>query len=240
VAPARSDSPATTKRQPPPPKERKSGLGSFIFILLVLAGGLVAFSTTDLRGAREVRDFFSPLLRLVRNEAAQQLPKLRERTRQAVDNAVDILAGPGAPAEPECPLGTRRMASAPAHAQAGIPGSAEHRASEPVCVDENLVSEIDYDGCAVCERPRSSRARRKTEGQSQFCIDGKTPTTDPIRCVTWKQAEIYCASRAARLPTEHELRAMPPTATPARTEWTQAKPSTSPEKGRPFRCAHGP
>jgi serine/threonine protein kinase len=245
VAPteASAQGPATTKDQPPSRGERKSGLASFIFILLLLAGGVVAFSTTELRGAKEVRELFSPVLRLVRNEAAQQLPKLREKTRQAVDNAVDMLAGAGAPAQAECPLGTRRIASASAHAQEGAAVPGEH-ATEPVCVDEKLVSESEYDGCAVCERPRSSRARRRSDGQSQFCIDGKAPSIDPIRCVTWKQADIYCASRAARLPTEDELRAMGPMTGPmtgpAPGEWTQAKPSAGPEKGRTFRCARGP
>jgi hypothetical protein len=237
-AEAPAEAPAPTRR-PPPRQERKSGLASFIFILLVLAGALVAFSTTELPGAKEVRAFCAPVLRLVRNEAAQQLPKLREKTRQAVDNAVDMLAGAGVPAQAECPLGTRRIASASAHAQEGAGASGEH-AAEPVCVDESLVSESEYDGCAVCERPRSPRARRKTDGQSQFCIDGKAPTIEPIRCVTWKQADIYCASRAARLPSEDELRAMSPTAPPAPGEWTHVKPSTGPEKGRAFRCARGP
>lgn len=238
-AEAPAQGPRTTRPQPPPRKEHKSGVASFVFILLLMAGGVVAFSTTDFRGAREVRELFSPVLRLVRNEAAQQLPKLREKTRQAVGNAVDMLAGSGVPAPAECPLGTRRIASASAHGRQGAAASAEH-AAEPICVDENLVSETEYDGCAVCERPRSSRTRRKTDGLSQFCVDGRAPTLDPIRCATWKQADIYCASRAARLPTEDELRAGSPTTTPAPAEWTHVRPSTGPEKGLPFRCARGP
>lgn len=226
--------------RPSPRKERRSGVGSFIFMLLVLAGGVVAFSTTDLRGAREVREMFAPVLRLVRNEAAQQLPKLREKTRQAVDNAVDMLAGSGDRPEPACPPSTRRIASAPPHPQEGIAGPAGSGAHESVCVDESLVSETEYDGCAVCERPRSPRARRKAGDQSHFCIDGKMPTTDPIRCATWKQADIYCASRAARLPTKDELAAMTPSAPPEPGEWTQAKPVAGDDKGRAFRCVRGP
>ena len=66
---------------------------------IVLVGGFIGYSTTDLPGANEVRKFFSPVVRLVRKEAAQQLPKLREKTRQAVDKAVDILADDAEPAK---------------------------------------------------------------------------------------------------------------------------------------------
>jgi eukaryotic-like serine/threonine-protein kinase len=227
-----------TKPEPEPkpePKERKSGIGSFIFILLVVSGAVVAFSTTDLRGAKQVRDAYAPLLRLVKKEAAQQLPRLREKTRQAVDDAVDMLAGP-APTVAECPIGTRRVAT-PVHEPIGTAGGAP--AKESVCVDNNLVAESDYDACPTCERPGSSRGKRRTGGHSGFCVDGKNPTTEPIRCVTWKQADIYCATRAARLPTEDELFAISPAALgPA--EWTQPAPEASEGKWRPFRCARGP
>jgi hypothetical protein len=51
---------------------------------------------------------------------------------------------------------------------------------------------------------------------------------------------MYCASHAARLPTEDELRAMGPTVALAPLEWTQATPPPGSEHWRPFRCAHGP
>jgi len=235
----RADRPETTKPHRPA-KETKSGVGSLIFVLVVLAGGVVGYSTTDFRGAREVREFLSPVLRLARNEAAQQLPKLREKTRQVVDNAVDILAGPGEQARAECPLGTRRMAPVLAHEQHGIGGPSERGESELVCVDNSLVSEKDYDECPICERAGSSRAQRKAGRLSAFCIGGKSPTTEPIRCANWKQADMYCASHAARLPTEDELRAMGPTVALAPLEWTQATPPPGSEHWRPFRCAHGP
>jgi hypothetical protein len=209
-----------------------------IFILVLLAGAFVAYSTTDIKGAKEVRAFFSPVVRLVRKEVAQQLPKLRKKTRQVMDNAAGILAG----AEPACPAGTRLVTSVPTHAPEAHAGSGEHGPTERVCVDEHLVSEIDYNRCAVCEQPNSSRAERKTKRKtrrhSEFCIDGKAPTTDPIRCATWKQADIYCAAVAASLPTEKELHALPPTLIRAPMEWTSATPEADREDRAPFRCAH--
>jgi len=234
--------PRTTKPEPPPPKEEKSGVGSLLFILVVVVGGFVGYSTTDIRGAREVREFFSPVIRLVRKEAAQQLPKLRQKTRQVMDNAADILAREGgqAGAAPECLPGTRRVTSLPVHKPDSITGFREPGQIEPICVDEHLVSEKDYRRCAVCEQPRlgRSRAKKKTRGHAAFCVDGKNPTTDPIRCVTWKQADIYCAARAARLPAEDELRALAPTLILAPMEWTSATPKANREKRGPFRCAH--
>ncbi len=224
----------TEKSEPPPPKEDASGVGSLIFILVVLVGAFVGYSTTDIKGAREVRAFFSPVVRLVRKEVAQQLPTLREKTRQVMDNAADILAG----AAPACPPGTRLGTSVPAHAPEAHAGSGEHGPTGRVCVDEHLVSEIDYSKCVVCEQPKSSRAKRKTRRRSEFCIDGKTPTTDPIRCATWKQADIYCAALDARLPTEEELHALPPTMIRAPMEWTSATAEADRENRGPFRCAH--
>jgi serine/threonine protein kinase len=237
-------SPATKKPELPPPKEDKSGLGSLIFILLVLAGGVVGYSTTDFRGARELRGFFSSLVRVVRKEAVQQLPKLREKTRQAVDNAVGMLAGTGGQAgqAPECPPGTRRVTSLPVHGQDVFAGSGENGLTGVVCVDEHLVSEIDYAACATCERSKlgRTRAKRKTRGHSQFCMSGKAPTADPIRCVSWKQADAYCQARAARLPTDDELRAVAPAATGAPMEWTGTMPGAGRPKLGPFRCVRGP
>ncbi len=237
--------PATTKAEPAPPattkaerlpKEGKSGVGSFILILVVLVGGFVGYSTTELRGAREVRELFSPVFRLARKEAARQLPKLREKTRRVMDDAADILAGAGGQAGTAiaCPPGTRLVTSLPV--QGAVAPPAEHDPGEPVCVDEHRVSEIDYEECRLCEQPRRSRAKRRTRGHAGFCFDGKAPTTDPIRCVSWKQADIYCAARGGRLPTEGELRALAPTVTMAPMEWTQATPVAGRGKRGRFRC----
>jgi hypothetical protein len=239
----------TTKPEPPPPsrtapaetapaKADGSMVGSLLVILVLLVGGFVGYSMTDLRGAREVRGLFSPVVRLVRKEVAQQLPTLREKTRQVMDNAAGMLAG----AEPACPPGTQLGISVPAHAAEAHAGPGEHGPNERVCVDEHLVSEMDYNKCAVCEQPKSPRAekktKRKTRRHSGFCIDGKTPTTEPIRCATWKQADIYCAALAARLPTEEELHALPATLVRAAMEWTSSTPEADRERRGRFRCAH--
>jgi serine/threonine protein kinase len=235
--------PATTKRaaksESQPAREEGSGVGSWIFILVLLVGAFVAYSMTDIRGAKEVRAFFSPVFRLVRKQVAQQLPKLQEKTRQVMDNAVGMLTG----AAPACPPGTRLATSVPAHAPEAHTGAGEHGPTERICVDEHLVSELDYNRCVVCEQPKSARvksarAKRKPRRHTEFCIDGKTPTTEPIRCATWKQAEIYCAALAARLPTEAELHALPPTLTRTPMEWTSAAPEADRENRGTFRCAH--
>jgi serine/threonine protein kinase len=228
----------TATSETAPAKADASGVVSLIVILVLLVGGFVGYSMTDLRGAREVRELFSPVVRLVRKEVAQQLPTLREKTRQVMDNAAGMLAG----AEPACPPGTQLGISVPAHAAEAHAGSGEHGPNERVCVDEHLVSEMDYNKCAVCEQPKSARAekktKRKTRRHAAFCIDGKTPTTEPIRCATWKQAEIYCAALAARLPTEEELHALPPTLVRAAMEWMSATSEADRENRGPFRCAH--
>jgi hypothetical protein len=235
-----------TKPEPPPSEESeesKSGVGSLIFVLVVLLGGFIGYSTTDLPGAKEVRAFFSPAVRLVRNEAAEQLPKLREKTRQAVDKAVDILADEGDPAKATrpCPPGTRRVAPPPLRQPTAHLGSGEQRPSESVCVDEHLVSEVDYHGCAVCEQPelRGRRGKKPPKADSGFCSNGRTPSRNPIRCVSWQQANIYCAAQAANLPTEDELRAVAPAVIADPHEWTSARPEAGPEKRAPFRCVHG-
>ena len=239
---ARESQPAKTK--PAPQSEhRKSGTGSLLFVLVVLVVGFIGYSTTDIEGAKEVRDFFSPVVRLVRREAAQQLPKLREKTRQVMDNAAGILAGAGGQsgtAAPKCPPRTRRVAALPVHEQDAITGSGERGPSQPICVDEHRVSEIDYASCAICKQPGPRGSRPKTRAHAGFCADGKRPTTDPMQCVTWKQASDYCAARAARLPTEDELLAMPPTVTRAPMEWTSAAPKAGGQKRGSFRCAHEP
>jgi hypothetical protein len=135
------------------------------------------------------------------------------------------------------------VTSVPAHTPEAHSGSGEHGPNERVCVEEHLVSQIDYSKCAVCEQPKGSRsksaqAKRKTRRPSGFCIDGKHPTTDPIRCATWKQAEIYCAALPARLPTEEELHALPSTLVLAPMEWTSATPEAERENRGRFRCAH--
>ena len=241
---APAPSPTVARSESAPRKENASSLGSWIFFLIVLVGAFVAYSMTDVRGAKQVRAFFAPVVRLVRKEVAQQLPTLREKTRQVMDNAAVMLTG----AAPACPPGTRLGPSVPAHSPEAHTGAGEHGPAERICVDEHPVSEKDYATCAVCEQPKiaraksagakGARAKGKLRKHLEFCIDGKAPTASPIRCVAWKQAEIYCAALAARLPTEAELHALPPALTRAPMEWTSATPEADRETRIPFRCAH--
>ena len=237
---------STTKPGPRPPKQNM--LGMALLMLIVLAGGTVVFSATELKGARETRAFISSVVDVVREKAAQWLPGLRKSAQQVIDRAVASLPSVGGQVgtSPECPPGTRRVISLPANDQNAQdkPGEpAQDSASKTVCVDEHPVSEVDYAACAVCEQPRppSSKVKMKTRAHSEFCATGKDPAATPIQCTTWKQAEAYCQSRAAKLPTEDELRAATEaTAAQAAMEWTQAAPKPGRERLGPFRCASSP
>jgi formylglycine-generating enzyme required for sulfatase activity len=79
--------------------------------------------------------------------------------------------------------------------------------------------------------------KMRMKAHSEFCITGKNATAAPIQCIAWKQADAYCQSRAGRLPSEDELRAVnDPTAAPAPMEWTLAAPKAGREGLSPFRC----
>jgi serine/threonine protein kinase len=235
-------SPATTKPKPVPP--RQGNLGMALLMLLVLAGGTVAYSATELRGARETRAFISSVVDVVKEKAAQWLPGLRKSAQQVIDRAVASLPSVGGQAgtSPECPPGTRRVISLPANDQntgASRAEPAQDSSSKTVCVDERPVSEVDYAACATCERPRLpvAKAKMKTTAHSEFCLAGNNATTAPIQCITWKQADAYCQGRAARLPTEDELRAATDATTvQAVMEWIRAPPKAGRERLAPFRC----
>jgi hypothetical protein len=210
-------------------------------MLLMLAGGTLAFSATELKGAREVRAFISPVVDAVSGKAAQWLPSLHKSAQHVIERAVASLDGVGgqAGAPPECPPGTRRVLSLPASdptTQTSPAEPAQDNSTKTVCVDERQVSEVEYAACAACEQPRLPipKAKMKTRAHSEFCLTGKTPTVAPIQCTTWKQADTYCQVHAGRLPTADELRAATDaTAAPAPMEWTQAAPKAG---LGPFRC----
>jgi eukaryotic-like serine/threonine-protein kinase len=235
-----SASASTIQPEPRPP--RQSNLGVALLMLIALAGGAVAFSATELTGARETRALISPVVHAVRKAAAQWLPILHKSAQQVIDRAVASLPGVGdqAGTSPECPPGTRRAISLPANDQNTAHGEpAQDSSVKAVCVDEHPVSEADYAVCAACEQPRlsSSKARNRSRAHSEFCVTGKNATATPIQCITWKQADAYCQSRAGRLPTEDELRAATdPTAAQAPMEWTHAPPEAGRERLGPFRC----
>ncbi|MGB8298355.1 MAG: protein kinase [Polyangia bacterium] len=237
-----ASSPATTKPEPAPPKQSKLGLALIMLVLLV--GGAAAFSATEFKGARETRLFISSAVDVVREKAAQWLPGLRKSAQQAIDRAVASLPSVGGQTgtSPECPPGTRGVVSLPANGPNAPIGQAEPAPdglAQTVCVDERPVSEIEYATCAACEQPRLGRAKvkRRTTSHSEFCLAGNNATAAPILCTTWKQADVYCQSRAGRLPTDMEIRAATdPTAAQAPMEWTQSAPKTGREKLGPFRC----
>jgi serine/threonine protein kinase len=232
----------TTKPEPRPPKQ--STLGMVLLMLLVLAGGTVVFSATELQGARETRALISSVVDAARKAAARWLPSLRESAQQAIDRAVASLPSVGGQAgtSPECPPGTRRVVSLPANDQNTATGHGEpgqDSSTKAVCVDERPVSEVDYAACATCDQPRlgGSKVKMRTKAHSEFCVTGKNATAAPIQCIVWKQADAYCQSRAERLPSEDELRAVNDlTAAPAPMEWTHAAPKAGREGVSPFRC----
>jgi serine/threonine protein kinase len=235
-------SPATTRPAPPPPKQSKLGLA--LIMLILLAGGAVAFSATEFKGARETRLFVSSVVDVVKEKGAQWLPGLRKSAQKAIDRAVASLPSVGGQTatSPECPPGTRSVVSL----SANDPNTQDNQAepapdglAQTVCVDERPVSEIEYAVCDACEQPRLGRGKvkRRTTSRSEFCLAGNNATAAPILCTTWKQADVYCKNRAGRLPTEIELRAATdPTAAEAPMEWTQSAPKTGREKFGPFRC----
>ena len=242
VPPEPPAEPATTKPEPRPAKQGK--LGVTLLVLIALAGGAVAFSATEFRGARETRALISSVVHALRKGAEKWLPGLQESAHQVIERAVASLPSVGAPADisPDCPPGTRRVVSpAGDQAETGAGEPAHHGATKSVCVDEYLVSEVDYASCAACEQPTVPGPKPKTRAKthSEFCLTGSNATGAPIKCITWKQADAYCQIRAARLPTEDELRAAtdPTTTTEAPREWTQTPPKADRDRLGPFRCA---
>jgi hypothetical protein len=225
-----------------PPKT--SILGTTLMLIVLLAGATAIFSVTELKGAKETRAFISPVVQAVKKAARRWLPVLHKSAQEAINRAVASLpsvAGQAGTAS-ECPPGTRRVSLLPADDQSpkanqGRPG--EDSSNKAVCVDEHPVSELDYAACATCDQPRLPIAKAKTKptSHSEFCMTGRTATAAPIQCISWKQADVYCRIRAARLPSEDEVRAtIDPMATPAPTEWTQAAPKAGLQRSAQFRC----
>jgi Formylglycine-generating sulfatase enzyme. len=139
----------------------------------------------------------------------------------------------------ECPPSTRRVISLPANDHnTGASHGEPNTSTRAVCVDEYPVSEVDYAACVACEQPRlpRSKVKMRTRTHSEFCLTGRTPTVAPIQCTTWTQADAYCQSRAARLPSEDELRAAIDPTADAPMEWTHAAPKPGRERLGPFRC----
>jgi serine/threonine protein kinase len=233
---------STTKPEPRPPKT--SNLATTLIMIILLLGSAVAFSATELKGARATRALFFSAVNTVKAKAAQWIPILHESAQQAISRAVASLpsAGGQVATSPECPPGTRRVLSPTIDDQSTGASHGEpprDTLTNAACIDEHPVSELDYSACTPCEQPRlpSAKTRTRTAAQSEFCLSGNNATEAPIQCITWKQAGTYCQSRAKRLPTQDELRAATDRATAEpRMEWTL--PASTPSRDRllPFRC----
>ena len=209
-------------------------VGTSLLMLIVLAGAAVVFSTTDFKGAKETRTFISSVVHTVKKEGEKRFPNLQKSAQQVIDRAVASLptVSDPTPSLPACPPGTRGVISPPAK-------NTEASQAKSVCVDERPVSEMDYAACIGCEQPGppSSRAKRKTGVHAEVCVTGKPPTAAPIQCTTWKQADVYCQTRAGRLPTGEELRAVTEAgAAEAPKEWTRPAPKAGKKRWGPFRC----
>jgi serine/threonine protein kinase len=242
VASPRTQTSSASTMKPAPRRPKESKLGVALVILIALGSTTAVYSATESEGGRETREFIASVVVAARKEAAQWLPSRRESPEQATGSAAASLPGlGGARTSPECPPGTRPVSSLAANRlKPGEP--AKNTAIKAACVDEHPVSEVEYNACAACERPKppSSKLKTRTRAQSEFCVTGRTPTAATIQCVTWKQADAYCRSRAGRLPAEDELRAVTPprhpTGSEAPMEWTHVGNTAGPDKLGSFRC----
>jgi hypothetical protein len=210
------------------PESKSSGLGMTVIVLVVLVGGAIAFSTTKYKGARETRTFITSVVEASKKEASRVFPGLRPTPPPGTAPAARKLAlvtNP-VPATPECPAGTRPVTPDP---------------KDGLCIDELPISETQYAACATCDPPKVPPPPKGKGGgkrHSEFCLAGKNPTPTAISCIGKAQAEAYCKSRGARLPSEGEMRALRPAPQELGFEWVQSGKTTR-DKLAPFRCVHG-
>jgi formylglycine-generating enzyme len=88
-----------------------------------------------------------------------------------------------------CPKGTAYIA-------AGIYKNAKGKSAsvQALCIDLTETKTSDYKACKDC----------KPAGTGAYCNAGEQRGDDPINCVTYAQAEAYCAKHSKRLPTQEE------------------------------------
>ena len=188
----------------PPQASKESAFGVLLVILIVLAGGTVVYSATDLRGAEQTRTVIVALAGSSKAKLLGWIGASGLSPSDATSSSSPSSAGPAeasaAPAQ-ACPPGTRRIL---AESDAGSAASA--------CIDEQPVGEVEYAACDACDKPRLAPKvwkRQRTQGGaplSKYCVGRAPPTSRVFECATADQAAGYCSERGARLPTLDELR----------------------------------
>ncbi len=252
---AQSASPATVAR--PSRQPRESAVGILLVLLVVGVAATLVFSATDLPGAKETRDRVFALASAGKQQLDQWFPS-SENAARAPAAATSITAPRVASARPvrQCPDGMRGVvAQLPSSngserslrtGEGGgeIQDGGTSRVRDPaVCVDEQPVREVDYAACAKCKRPHLAHQALGAElpPPSKFCISGQSPTDQTLDCVTLNQAQAFCETRDARLPTQAELDGLlevmsPPSPAKPDSEWTTPEVKSSKGEYRAFRC----
>ncbi len=252
-APRVSEGPATqgaavSTLQPSPASSSEDNIFGILLVMLVALGaGTAVYSATSLPGAEETRRIITAMARDVRQLAAGFTSKgasgaspsapLAASMPTASTTAVQLPA--------QCPPGSWRLSLSSTNALPAASAGPVLDAGAPArvcCIDEREVSERDYAACSACGKPPtvSPKARTKGRGAPKFCASGTDPTDEPIRCVTWKQADAFCRSRRARLPTHLELEAAGQATIPkgakSAAEWTSERSPRDLANLREFRC----
>lgn len=127
---------------------------------------------------------------------------------------------PPPPPPPRCPNGMAlienadfTVGAAPSVTEAAADERPVHRVTlAPYCIDRGEVTVAQYRACAQsgsCTSLPTVNLPGLPPGQvpawSQLCNGPRTDRDDhPMNCVDWTQADAFCRSRGARLPTEAE------------------------------------
>lgn len=117
--------------------------------------------------------------------------------------------------EPSCPAGMAPIPGGGIYKMGAVGGEPDEEPHdvrvEAFCLDRTEVTVAAYcvanDGCtaAVTEVEWPDISRNDRQIYRKFCNGGRADRQDhPINCITWSEANTYCRSRAARLPTEEE------------------------------------
>ena len=232
----------------PPKPQGESALGVLLVTLIVLAGGTLVFSATDLRGAVETRAVVLALARSTKQKLSQWWPPSEGAADSVPVSATTPSDVAEAPPRRDCPEGMHRVVLEPKGAgEAERDGSAETQTALPAgtCIDERPVRESDYAACSSCEGPRLARgsAENQLASPSEYCLGKGLPTEDTLRCATARQAAVFCQSRGARLPMPEELESVSKLEEAkgdgALGEWTTAAAMAGNDERKAFRCARG-